>query len=117
TICSPLCHEWHAGYGGRSRRIMGGKHATAARLPSYCSRDAVGIAVCCRRSLRARTASAAVVIADQDAPLVINGHVEEIAQVADDVGAPTAQETTALHWHRRRHIGRDRKSVVQGKGV
>ena len=83
---------------------MGGKHATSARLPSYCSRDAVGIAVCCWRSLRARTASAAVVIADKDAPLLINGDVEEIAQVADDVGAPTAQETTALHWHRRRRI-------------
>src|SRR5205807_9236942 len=37
--------------------------------------------------------------------LPIDSHVEEVSEITDNITTTAAQETTTLHWHRRRRIG------------
>src|SRR5205814_684375 len=68
-----------------------------------------GHCVCVARGSRSRlfavSALATIHVSDQNATLVINGDIEEVEQVADNISSATSQDATALHrsvWSRIR---------------
>src|SRR5882762_5593345 len=85
--------------------VVGSEQASAAGLPGNRCCHRVCIAFCGGRCLSAIPTLAPVIVADQNTTVTINRDIEEIEQVAYDIGAAASQDTASLHrgvWSRIR---------------
>src|SRR5437667_2958626 len=86
------------------------QHSASARLARYRSNCAISVASHDARSIKNRrlaaiAAGAPIIITNQNAAILVRRNIIEIGQVTPGIGAAAAQESTALHWHRRRNVG------------
>src|SRR6266446_5070970 len=79
------------------RRVESGDKPASARLARDHTSRGVSVALCRERGLSTSAVSASIDVADLDASLLVNSHVEKVEQVAADIGAAVRPYTTALH--------------------